>query len=113
MKTKRYVLSLILIIGLAMPCFGGSVTDRSCIAVESTQAIMAVEIKPIHCSRCGKSMTDEHGSSIIGVQITVRTEDGVMDMTKDHTKEQLGKYELNKEYSFCYECWLDSLMGIK
>ena len=28
-------------------------------------------------------------------------------------QKQIGKYELGKRYNFCWECWLDSLFGVK
>lgn len=66
----------------------------------------------IHCEGCGRSLTDENGSSIIGVSITVTVKDDEAQINTDFIKRQMGKYEINKSYNFCYECWLDSLMGI-
>lgn len=62
------------------------------------------------CARCGKRMTDSHGTSVIGIDITVNFESQDEEL-KDFAKKQLGKYILGRRYSFCYECWLDSLFG--
>ncbi len=62
---------------------------------------------PVYCDRCGKCMTDEDGSSMIGVSLTVNA----IESPEVFVKRQLGKYEIGRNYSFCWECWLDSLMG--
>jgi hypothetical protein len=62
--------------------------------------------KPIYCDRCGKCMTDEDGGSFVGVCLTVN----VIDRPETFVQAQLGKYEIGRSYSFCWECWLDSLM---
>ncbi len=73
--------------------------------------VVAVETEPRYCSRCKKSMTnDKDGSTTIGMILEVKFESGQDDT---FIKEQLGKYEINKAYQFCWECWLDSLMGVK
>lgn len=63
------------------------------------------------CARCDKDM--EHkgtGSNFIGSSIEVRL--GVFG-DKEFYQKQMGKYKLNHPYNFCWECWLDSLMGDK
>lgn len=72
------------------------------------------------CERCGKNMTytdsalsvDVATHSIVGTSIIIRCETENKE-TIERFKEQLGKYSLNKEYNFCFECWLDSLMGVQ
>ena len=65
------------------------------------------------CERCGKNMTDESGMTCIAVQVRVSVSIGAGSLTEDFYREQLGKYELDHVYNFCWECYLDSLMGIK
>jgi len=72
------------------------------------------------CDRCGKEMgiKEEIGdrvifhSDIVGVSIDSHT-DEMSDDDIENMKRQFGKYEINRSYNFCYECWLDSLMGVK
>lgn len=61
------------------------------------------------CDRCNKEMTNPEGTTLAGIQIVVRTD---TEGDREFMQKQLGRYKFNKEYSFCYECWLDSLMGI-
>ena len=63
---------------------------------------------PTYCSRCGKNMDDDKGTKLIGSMITVKVAEG---QDAEFVKRQLGKYRIGEVYSFCYECWLDSLMG--
>jgi hypothetical protein len=62
------------------------------------------------CEKCGKSMTSEKGESIVGLLVSLEDKSGNQEYM-DFAKKQMGKYELNKEYGFCYECVLDSLTG--
>ena len=70
------------------------------------------------CDRCHKSL--EGGtkvSGVVGIKIILRgtdhkQESGYLSIEQpddDFLQLQLGKYELNKEYNFCYECLLDAL----
>ena len=63
-----------------------------------------------YCSRCHKLMSDKDGSSTIGASITV-----TVDPPNDPTfmQKQMGKYGINRTYNFCWECWLDSLFGVR
>ena len=63
----------------------------------------------MNCDKCGKCMTGENGISIIGISLQLLAQD----TPEDFVQAQLGKYEIGKAYSFCWECWLDSLMGVK
>ncbi|MFH1616469.1 MAG: hypothetical protein ABIG61_15450 [Planctomycetota bacterium] len=60
------------------------------------------------CVKCGKNMTDEDGGTTIGISLELTVEPGQPDA---FLKMQLGKYEVNKRYEFCWECWLDSLFN--
>ncbi len=71
------------------------------------------------CSKCGKDMTDKKTkSSVIGVLLTFNVMEG---QSIAFLEKQLGKYCIQKgeytlksgqaKFAFCYECWLDSLMG--
>jgi len=56
-------------------------------------------------------MTTEDGElTTIGIDISVIFADDDPEK-REWIQKQLGKYELNERYSFCYECWLDSLFG--
>lgn len=61
-----------------------------------------------HCAKCNKEM-EEKGMLVAGiiVQLSCTIED-----KKEFVQKQLGKYKIEKEYMFCYECWLDSLFGV-
>ena len=60
---------------------------------------------PVYCDRCGKCMTYESGESIVGIKINLPAGVDSLCLLKD----QLGKYKV-KDYAFCMECWLDSLL---
>jgi hypothetical protein len=66
------------------------------------------------CSKCGKNMTNEKGVNIIGVHMEYIISPDNVGETPEKTVEflqgQFGKYKL-QDYEFCWECWLDSLMG--
>ena len=78
-----------------------------------------------YCSKCGKCMTDERGVSLIGISIQYVIADKetgdssahFVNITREQNevfvKEQFGKYAAENKYQFCWECWLDSLMGDK
>ncbi len=79
-------------------------------------------IEGTECDGCGKSMlydgwesTGRNGgqsqnqpSTLVGISLEVLTSD-CSPSQKAFLKKQLGKYEMNKRYEFCWECWLDSL----
>ena len=54
-------------------------------------------------------MTGADGSSLEGISLQVLAEDA----PKDFVQAQLGKYEIGRIYCFCWECWLNLLMGVK
>ncbi len=68
----------------------------------------------MECSRCGKDMTYKSSESTekpitaIHLQILPQTDDQEL---LTFWQKQLGKYKIGESYSFCFECWLDSLMG--
>lgn len=84
-------------------------------------------VEGVLCSRCNKSMrydawrpTGRNSGfsqdpleqfNLVGMSLEVRIEiDGYQ---KDiFMQEQIGKYALNRTYSFCWECWLDSMFGV-
>jgi len=73
-------------------------------------------MKQILCDGCGKNMhSDELNCSIIGVSIRVDLPDDWAKnkdkQTRTFLQQQLGKYEGDYNYQFCYECWLNSLHG--
>jgi len=62
------------------------------------------------CDVCSKEM-EEDGASLIGISSTFSAE--TFDtFSVEFTQRQLGKYEINKTYNVCWECWLKSL-GVK
>ena len=65
----------------------------------------------INCAKCNKELEDEKGQSVIGMSIRVTKTDFKDDT--DFLRKQLGKYQLYKDYNFCFECLLDTLMGVK
>lgn len=63
------------------------------------------------CDKCGKEMSDEHGT-MIGLSIMVNR-NGIDGHTDEFLDKQLGKYAGNDHYEFCYECLIDAVMGDK
>lgn len=60
-----------------------------------------------YCSKCNRCLTDDKGTTIMGLKITL---EGLDKYPK--IREQLGKYAPKGNcvvFNFCYECWLDSL----
>ena len=80
----------------------------------------------LKCSKCGKVLEGKKGTKVIGLKIEVQW-NSVDILTNPTTRlllHSLGPYtqylecddSLGKskvEFSFCYECWLDSLFGAK
>lgn len=74
------------------------------------------------CDGCGKSMlydgwesTGRNGGqsqgpsmTFVGITLEVITPNSSPSW-EAFLKKQLGKYEIDKRYEFCWECWLDSL----
>lgn len=85
-----------------------------------------------YCVNCGKCMTDADGTTFIGVSIklsfapkadavlkgvnqtgAISESVDVKNSSDEFIQQQLGKYEANKRYDFCWECQLDSLFSKK
>ena len=72
----------------------------------------------IYCSRCSKDITiyDKDGK-VERVELPIVfqckiTPDCKGSEAAEWSKQQFGKYfGEDVEYAFCYECWIDSLMG--
>lgn len=67
------------------------------------------------CSRCGKEQTDVTG---IELRLIVQKDESGerIKANEEVVKSQLGKYWRDKDehvFTFCFECWIDSLMGVK
>lgn len=62
------------------------------------------------CSKCEKELCDERGTCISAFTVMVASDKS---FSEDFLKKQMGGYELDTEYSFCYECLLDTMMGKK
>ena len=69
------------------------------------------------CFKCGQSLTtiapDGHETTVVALYAIVQNL-----IARPNVREQLGKYnppdDVDKvEFSFCYECCLDVLMGVK
>lgn len=83
---------------------------------------LKLDIKDSRCDGCGKNMlydgwesTGRNGGqsqsqpmSLIGISLEL-TASGSPPSQEAFLKKQLGEYEVNKKYKFCWECWLDSL----
>jgi len=68
-----------------------------------------------YCDKCGKCMTQEVCDTImpttmIGITISM-VDIGNEPRYKEFIKKQMGKYEVGREYRFCFECVLDTLFG--
>jgi len=67
-------------------------------------------VKPVHCDGCGKCMTDPvSGETIVGVRLQWHPS---AKLSEEFLKQQFGRFE-KPVYSFCFECWIGSLMGGK
>lgn len=64
------------------------------------------------CYGCGKEMCDEDGMSFVGYSLKFYVTDDQSESKKAFCKKQLGKYEPNHPYDFCWECYLDSFRGV-
>jgi len=64
------------------------------------------------CYKCGKDMTkwQMRGEieSLIGIKISAHA--NLSREERNFVQRQLGKYEIGKDYNFCLECYIDSLM---
>lgn len=67
------------------------------------------------CDRCHKSLENTEGTEVIGIKVSMIFLGGNNQKPahNDFLQYQLGKYELGKEYNFCYECLLDALFQTK
>lgn len=68
------------------------------------------------CDNCGKEMTkiiDGDPVTIIGCSVGCEIKKDIPDEYVQFLEEQFGKYEIGTMYNFCWECWLDNLMGKK
>jgi len=59
------------------------------------------------CTKCGKDMRAPDGSLHVGINLMVNVNEGTL---VPFYQKQLGKYELGKEISICWECWIDSFL---
>lgn len=59
------------------------------------------------CDVCGKEM-EEDGKSMVGISLTFDPK-GFDDYSLEFCQRQIGKYQMGKTYSVCWECWLKSL----
>ena len=64
----------------------------------------------INCAKCNKELEDEKGQSITGMMIRITASGNI---SPEFVQKQMGKYEIGKDYNFCFECLLDTLMGVK
>ena len=63
------------------------------------------------CSKCDKEMSRKEGA-YIGICLELKTLGTKNKKDIDWLKKQWGKYyKKNVKYGFCWQCWLDSLMG--
>lgn len=60
------------------------------------------------CYKCGKNMADDDGEVFPGFSIKVNKGSPKKDI---FLKRQMGKYDLDREYEFCWECFIDALSG--
>ena len=58
-------------------------------------------------------MCDKDGTILIGVSTQSIFTDADSESKKAFYKKQFGKYKPDRSYDFCWECWLDFLMGVK
>lgn len=63
------------------------------------------------CDVCLKEMTSPTGETVIGISLSLYSKANDIEYN-DFLKKQFGKYELDRSYNVCGECWLKSL-GIR
>ena len=60
----------------------------------------------LKCDVCGKEMWDDKlRTALVGIRILLLPNEKY----REFYQKQIGKYEVDKEYNICYECWLKSL----
>ena len=64
-----------------------------------------------YCDKCGKCMTMDDETEVIGMAINFENASGDDAATTKFFKEQLGKYEPGRRYQVCWECMLDNMLG--
>ena len=80
---------------------------------QTVEKVKVPEPEPTFCDKCGKDCVYEvggHKSAIIGHSYEVRCK---LPEWEEPMKHQLGKYEANRKYNFCWECVLDAFMRNK
>lgn len=64
------------------------------------------------CDRCGKEMSG-NSRTVVCINVYLSTLGwNVLEDDRDFLQQQIGKYDLNREYRFCFECVLDNLFGV-
>ena len=70
-----------------------------------------------NCAKCGKDLTDTNGDACAGMTICIRIcepiagAESLQEQNIKFLQKQMGKYAI-ADYNFCYECLLDTLMGV-
>ena len=68
-----------------------------------------LDLTPVPCYKCGKNMKSPKGVTLIGCSIEVRDTQNDPEVTA-FLKLQLGDFNINERYQFCYECWIKSIL---
>lgn len=64
----------------------------------------------MNCDKCGKNMESENGTSV-GMMIQVSPANN--DKEREFLDRQFGKYAGKPQFGFCFECFVDAMMGVK
>jgi hypothetical protein len=75
----------------------------------------------MNCAKCGKDMdppTIWSGRIQVNISASTSGKNWVLDTTMSgdevaYVKRQMGKYSTDTQYTFCIECVMDVLMGVK
>lgn len=68
------------------------------------------EVKKVYCDKCGKLVSTSDGRVLAGLIAGVGYQPDASDEERQFAQKNAGVYEVNRVYSFCVECLLNTLM---
>ena len=62
------------------------------------------------CNKCGKETTFDEGTNYSGLFVKLDTSSAMSKSEIIFLQNQMGNYQLKKQYCICYECFLDTFL---